>query len=62
MTGGLWFLNEDGTDCDELNYWMPPVGLDYTEDELDRLMDEAMRPAPGTKPTPVQRDYDGTII
>jgi hypothetical protein len=45
MTGGMWFLNEDGTDCDELN-WLPPVGLDHTEEELDQLMDEALKTDP----------------
>jgi len=58
---GLWFLNEDGSDCDELN-WMPPVGLDFTEKELDQLMDEAMQAAPRTEPTPVQRREDGTLV
>lgn len=45
MTGGLWFLNEDGSDCDELNC-LPPVGYDFSEEELDQLMDEEMKADP----------------
>ncbi len=62
MTGGLWFYNEDGTECDELN-WFPPVGLDFTEEELDQLMDEAMQADPSLPITPnLAEGEDDAII